>query len=189
MDDDDLECIVPEVSMAYFQDALLPPLRPELADVAQILSRLADADGHRATFSVAPTDTDACDSEEIVSRAFQDVAAAVHAAVLGMLPKGVRATALFACNPDMQPVSEVRRSASMPDSYARLIDPPVPRVGTATHWEDVAVPGEMKRRRTWDMINDVSFTTCSVFYRMYVLTNAYTEQPEDHVVHAPCDAG
>ena len=55
---EDIGYAVPEVPMSYFQESLLPPLRPEFGDLSDILARLKASghidDGRWALFKTLP---------------------------------------------------------------------------------------------------------------------------------------
>lgn len=182
--------VIPLVPVAYFQSALLPPLRSGL-DIADIVKRLVQ-DGHikggkdadEQRWNYFPKDpSDSTYVENTVFKDFELIATAVCSTSQTALRErakaksrakrtpfiDVRPTTIVECNPDTTPFSTIRSNTSKPDSFARL-NPGTPFAlpGSLSNgsllWDEIVVPGEFKKNSTWKDINDVSSDvslTCS----------------------------
>lgn len=174
---------IPQVPFDYFRHNLLPPLHPTL-DVGRIIEELrkngtikdivhGDATESRwASFPVDPADSKA--SENKTFAPFADIANAVAKAAFdtqvkkkkerkGKKPKTFPLTqrTTFVCNPNRTPPSTNRSNSSMPDGYALLTKPLVPR-RDITHWDNIAIAGEKKKHSTSKDINDVRILSFSI---------------------------
>ncbi|KAI0342412.1 hypothetical protein BDW22DRAFT_1357756 [Trametopsis cervina] len=166
---------IPQVPFDYFRHNLLPPLHPTL-DVGRIIEELRKngtikdivhgdtTESRWASFPVDPADSKA--SENKTFAPFADIADAVAKAAFDTqvkkkkerkgkktktFPLTQRTT--FVCNPNRTPPSTNRSNSSMPDGYALLTKPLVPR-RDITHWDNIVIAGEKKKHSTSKDIND-----------------------------------
>ncbi|KAI0089552.1 hypothetical protein BDY19DRAFT_1056546 [Irpex rosettiformis] len=161
----DINLKVQIVPFSYFKDYLLPPLHNQL-DIATVVNGLRETkdiyklehdstENSQSRWSLFPVDpADTYDfNEDRVFGPFPLLADAIAKQAkslfheLGVDPEPEQ-TVTFLCNPTMAPVSTSRHSASKPDGYGVLVERSVDHIDEKTeapHWDDIVVPGEMKK--------------------------------------------
>lgn len=164
----DLGPAVRRVPLTYFLSKLLPQLGynfEEQLDAIQadLESKGAITNGRWSAFSIDPQD-----SKEQEDPTFKDFETIVNAVVKSALEvEGTSATdgdqtTKFVWNPNCAPLCALRGTKSRPDGYWQFIVPTFPGIASDpdhVYWEDIVVPGEKKKRRTYEDLNDVGGRT------------------------------
>lgn len=170
----DVDNRIPQVPLDYFRRNLLPPLHPTL-NVDGVIDELKrkgtikeivkgdTTESRWAAFPVDPADSPFSENKTFVP--FADIADAVARAAFSTQAKQgrkrkktkqfpLKQRAAFFCNPNRTLPPTNQNNTPMPDSYALLTKPLVPR-RDIIHWDNIAVVGEKKKYASSKDIIDV----------------------------------
>ncbi|KAI0946809.1 hypothetical protein AcW1_010386 [Taiwanofungus camphoratus] len=137
-----------EISVQFFLDNILPPLRLEF-DLDRVIQTLKDQNdilqsGRWRSFPVNPAAS--WSNENVTFKPLEDMVRQI--AMAGGLGGNGRLLD-FENNPNHTPKSELRDSTSRPDGYLILRDKQ-----DGVHWTDIALCAEYKKRKSIDDRND-----------------------------------
>ena len=154
----DVGSVVPQVTIQWFMDNIMPRLRPDL-DISAVVQKLKDnktiVSGTWADFPTAPADC--LEHEDDVFDSLETVAAAIRNAATAVCSRKLKPAVVFKCRPRDMPVSKRRENTSRPDGYGLYVK------HRSNHgnrkrvfWETIVSPWEVKKRERVEDINDVS---------------------------------
>ena len=160
---EDVGPAVPQVTVQWFMDNIMPRLRPNL-DISAVIQKLKDnktilsKSGTWADFPTAPAEC--LEHEDDVFDSLETVAAAIGKAARAVWSTKRKPAVVFKCRPRDTPVSKRRINSSRPDGYGLYIK------HRSNHgnrkrvfWETIVSPWEAKKKERIEDINDVSSDT------------------------------
>ena len=120
----DVGSVVPQVTIQWFMDNIMPRLRSDL-NVSAVVQKLEDnktiVDGTWTGFSTVPAERFG-EHEDDVFNSLETVAAAIDEAARSVSSKPLKPTVVFKCRPRDTPVSKRRDNSSQPDGYGVYVD-------------------------------------------------------------------
>ena len=158
---EDVGPAVPQVTLQWFMDNIMPRLPPNLnipAVIQELKNKNKIASGKWVDFSTAPADR--LEHEDDVFDALKTVADAIAEAAKSVSHKPPEPTVAFECRPRDTPVSLRRHNKSRPDGYGLYVKHPSYNADKkSVFWETIVVPWEVKKKERVKDINDVSADT------------------------------
>ncbi|KAI0769548.1 hypothetical protein BC629DRAFT_791096 [Irpex lacteus] len=169
----DIGPAVPQVTIQWFKDSIMPPL-PAGLDMPAVIKRLKaekciTPDGVLAQFTTVPAN--ARDHEDDVFKPLTSLAANMGNIAEEFL--GEKPTVLFQCNPTRAPESR-RKNSTRPDGYGRYTAHPCHKKSNRqVFWAEIVAPGEFKKVKNAKNTND-DHTTLAHFF----LSQMYAKDDE-----------
>ena len=132
---DNLGGAISQVSLPWFMEYILPPLRQGLNinSLLQALRANGTITQHGRWSKLSEVPADSFQAEDAVFKPLEDIAAAVGQAAANTLP-GIKQSVVFRCNPNMVSISSLRDNTSKPDGFGLYTDHYGYQPDKPVHW-------------------------------------------------------